>query len=103
MKSLTFMGLGSFFPAHDLCATEGEGPIQDRTQEHLTSSDKAVVAARKLLLKAMKDVQEGREAPHVQRSLDSNRFPHMVVLSEIVPSAMDWKEYTRKAEVRASL
>lgn len=103
MKSLTFMGLGSFFPDHDLCATEGEGPIQDRTQEHLTSSDKAVVAARKLLLKAMKDVQEGREAPHVVRSPDSNRFPHMVVLSEVVPNVTDWKEYTKKAEVRALL
>jgi phenylpropionate dioxygenase-like ring-hydroxylating dioxygenase large terminal subunit len=103
MKSRTFTGMGSFFPAHDLYATEGEGPVQDRTREHLTSSDKAIVAARKLLLKAMKDVQEGREALHVVRRPEANRFPHMIVLSEIVPSATDWKAYTKDVEMRVSL
>ena len=101
MTSRTFTGLGSFFPAHDFYATETEGAIQDRTQEHLTSSDKAIVAARKLLLKAIKGIEEGREAQHVVRTPTSNNFAHMIVLSEVVPSSLDWKEYTKKAEARA--
>jgi hypothetical protein len=98
MKSKSFAGLGPFFPAHDLFATESQGPIQNRTQEHPVSSDKAILAQRKLLLKAMKDVQEGKEPLHVIRDAESNRFPHMVVLSEVVPSAADWKAYAKKAE-----
>jgi phenylpropionate dioxygenase-like ring-hydroxylating dioxygenase large terminal subunit len=101
MKTVTFSGIGFNFQAQDACATEGPGPIQDRTQEHLVSSDKAIVAARKLLLKAINDVCEGREAPHVVRDAKSNRFPHLVVISELLPAVTDWKEYTKRAEGEA--
>jgi hypothetical protein len=39
----------SGFQAHDLFATTSQGAVQDRTEEHLFSSDKAIVAARKRL------------------------------------------------------
>ena len=97
MKTRTFAGLGYNFQAHDAYATESQGPVQERTREHPVSSDQAIVAARKLLLKAIQEVQEGREAPHVVRDAGSNRFPHLVVLSEVVPAEVDWKEYARKA------
>lgn len=98
MKTETFSGMGLFFPGHDLFATESQGPIQDRTQEHPVSSDKPIVAARKLLLKAVRDVQEGREPLHVIRDPKCNRFPHLVVLSQVVPSSADWREYAKKVE-----
>ncbi len=101
MKSKTYIGLGSFFPAHDLYATESQGAIQDRTQEHLVSSDKAILAARKLLLKAIQDMQQGREPPHVVRHSKLNHFPHLVVISEVTSSAVDWREYTRRVEAEA--
>lgn len=101
MKTKTYTGLGTFFPAHDFYATESQGPIQDRTKEITGHSDKAIVGARKLILNAIKDIQEGREAQHVIRDPKKNRFPHMVVISQSVPSSTDWKNYTRKVETEA--
>ncbi len=70
MKTKTFSGMGPVFPVHDAYATESQGPIQDRTEEHLVSSDQAIIASRKLLLKAAADLGEGREPEHVLRELD---------------------------------
>jgi hypothetical protein len=103
MKTRSFAGLGPFFPSHDLFATESQGRIEDRTREHLVSSDKAITVARKLLLKAMDDVQSGKDPLHVIRDPKRNRFPHMVVISELVDSSIDWKDYARRAEARIGL
>jgi phthalate 4,5-dioxygenase oxygenase subunit len=101
MKTKTFAGMGAGFQAHDAFATASQGAIQDRTDEHLVSSDKAIVAARKLLEKAIRDVQEGREPPHIIREPSQNRLSHLLVISDMIPSAGDWKEYTRKLEAEA--
>ena len=101
MKSKTYAGMGSGFQAHDAFATASQGVIQDRTEEHLVSSDKAIVAARKLLEKAIRDVQEGREPPHVIRDPSQNRVPHLLVISDMIPSGGDWKEYARNLEAEA--
>ena len=65
MKTKTLTGMGYNFQAHDAFATESQGAIQDRTAEHLVSSDKAIIAARKLLLNAINDVKHGRDPQHV--------------------------------------
>jgi phthalate 4,5-dioxygenase len=101
MKTKTYAGMGAGFQAHDAFATASQGAIQDRTAEHLVSSDKAIVAARKLLEKAIRDVQEGREPPHVIREPSQNRIPHLLVISDMIPNGGDWKEYTRKLEAEA--
>jgi hypothetical protein len=96
MKTKTFTGMGVNFQAHDAFATESQGVIQDRTAEHLVSSDKAIIAARKLLLTGIEDVKQGREPRHRIRDPKANRFPHLMVISEVVPGAADWKEYAKK-------
>jgi phthalate 4,5-dioxygenase len=101
MKTKTYAGMGSGFQAHDAFATASQGAIQDRTEEHLVSSDKAIVAARKLLAKAIDDVLEGREPPHVVRDPNQNRFPHLLVISDMIPDAAGWKEYTKSLEAEA--
>ena len=101
LKTRSYTGMGSSFPVHDLFATESQGSIQDRTREHLVTSDKAIVAERKQLLKAIKDVQEGRDPLHVIRDPEHNRFPHMVVISEVVPTSNDIKDYVQKVEAVA--
>ena len=100
LETKTYTGLGRHFPTHDAYATESQGPIQGRTQEHVVSSDKAIVAARKQLLQAMKDVKEGKDPPHVVRDPKLNRFSHLVVISEVIPSEVDWKDHAKKAENR---
>ncbi len=96
MRDQSFSGIGFDFQAQDLCVTEGEGPVQDRTREHLVTSDKAIVAARKRILSGIRDVQDGGEAPSVRRAPGSNRFPDLAVLSEVVPASVSIKEHTRK-------
>ncbi|HXG51160.1 MAG TPA: Rieske 2Fe-2S domain-containing protein [candidate division Zixibacteria bacterium] len=95
MKNRSFTGMGFNFQAHDAFATESQGAIQDRTVEHLVSSDKAIVAARKLLLSGIRAVAEGRDPLHVVRSPETNRFPDLVVISELLPPQTDWKQYAR--------
>ena len=99
MKNKTFAGMGLFFAEHDLFATESMGPIRDRTQEHLGQTDKAIIAARRLLLKMIRNMQQDGEPLHVIRDPGANRFPHLVVLSEVIPQSMDWRSYW-KTKVR---
>lgn len=101
MKTKTYAGMGSGFQAHDAFATASQGAIQDRREEHLVSSDKAIVAARKLMEKAIKDVQGGKEPPHVTRNVAENRFPQLLVISDMVPAGGDWRGYTKTLETEA--
>jgi phenylpropionate dioxygenase-like ring-hydroxylating dioxygenase large terminal subunit len=101
MKTKTYTGMGPGFQAHDAFATGSQGRIQDRTEEHLVSSDKAIVMARKFLEKAIRDVQEGRDPAHVARHPSQNRFPHFLVISDMIPKTSDWKAYTKRLELEA--
>jgi phenylpropionate dioxygenase-like ring-hydroxylating dioxygenase large terminal subunit len=52
----------------DFAVQEGMGPICDRSQEHLGTSDRAIIAARRMLREAVDDVAEGRRPPGVETS-----------------------------------
>ena len=101
MKTKTYAGMGSGFQAHDAFATASQGAIQDRSEERLVSSDKAIVAARKLMVKAIRDVQEGKDPLHVIRSASANRFRHFMVISDMIPSSADWRQYAKHLEAEA--
>ncbi len=57
----TYTGMGDDINVHDQWAVESMGAIQDRTREHLGASDKAIAAYRRLLVRAIRDVEEGRK------------------------------------------
>ena len=101
MKSKTYAGMGSGFQAHDAFATASQGAVQDRSEEHLVSSDKVIVAARKMIERAIKDVQAGKEPSHIVRNSAENRFPHFLVISDMMPDGHNWKEYTKALESEA--
>jgi phenylpropionate dioxygenase-like ring-hydroxylating dioxygenase large terminal subunit len=98
MQSQTFTGMGSGFQTHDAFATGSQGAIQDRTQEHVVSSDIAIVAARKLMEKAIRDIHDGQEPPHVIRTAEQNNLSQLLVISDLVSGVSDWKEYTHGLE-----
>jgi phenylpropionate dioxygenase-like ring-hydroxylating dioxygenase large terminal subunit len=58
--SQTYTGMGHDINTHDQWAVESQGAIQDRTREHLASTDKAIAANRRLLMRAMAAVEEGK-------------------------------------------
>lgn len=59
----TYLGMGEDINVHDQWAVESQGPIQDRTREHLGTTDKGIIAYRRMLVKAIKDTQIGEGAP----------------------------------------
>ncbi len=89
MKNKSFSGIGYNFQAQDACVIEGAGQVQDRTKEHLVTSDKAIIAARKLLLKGIQDVKDGRDPLHVVRDPRKNDFAHLAVISEVASKSAD--------------
>ncbi len=96
LTAKTFSGMGYFFAAHDAFAVEGEGPIQDRTQERLGSTDRSITMARQMLLRAIQDVQDGRDPAHVVRAADANDLRHITVVSEVIPASIDWHTYWQR-------
>jgi hypothetical protein len=48
---------------HDQWACESMGAIQNRTREHLGTSDKVIIANRRILAKAIDDVAAGKVPP----------------------------------------
>jgi phenylpropionate dioxygenase-like ring-hydroxylating dioxygenase large terminal subunit len=96
MRSRSFSGLGTNFLDHDGFAVETPGPIQDRTREHLVTSDRAIVAGRKLLLQAIRDAEEGRDPQHLIRDAALNRFPDLLVRHAVVPDSVDWRSCWRE-------
>ena len=95
MRDEGYCGMGVNFQIQDLCVTEGMGPIMDRTKEHLTSMDRPMIAARKLLLNAMRDLEAGREPINVARDRQRNHFT-LVACEDLVPESTPWKEYIRE-------
>jgi phthalate 4,5-dioxygenase oxygenase subunit len=96
MKTWSFSGMGRIFNVQDSAIVEGSGPIVDRTQEFLGSSDRAIIAARRQVLRAIRDVQAGNEAPHVIRNQEANRFAHLLVVSEVITDGSDWQSFWKK-------
>jgi len=64
-RSKTFTGMGFDINIHDQWACESQGRIQDRTKEHLGSTDKGIVLYRRILLDAIRRSQAGEKPPMV--------------------------------------
>jgi hypothetical protein len=60
-KSLTYTGMGMDINVHDQWACESMGVVQDRTKEHLGTTDKAISAYRRLLLQTISKIENGEK------------------------------------------
>jgi len=58
-RSQTYTGMGMDINIHDQWACESQGRIQDRTREHLGTSDRGIATYRRMLLEAIATVQKG--------------------------------------------
>jgi phthalate 4,5-dioxygenase oxygenase subunit len=80
MKTRTYAGVGTSFQDQDRLAVESQGPIYDRTFEHLGQADRPMIEQRKLLFQGIADVAEGR-APLIVRDDAGNPFDELVTRS----------------------
>jgi len=53
--------------------------------------------------KAIRDVQEGKDPPHVIRDPAQIRFPNIIIYMGVLPTSAEWRDHRKllKAEVRA--
>ena len=93
----TFTGMGADINVHDQWACESMGAIQDRTQEHLGTSDKAIVAYRKLLRSALEQSGRGERPIMVLDKTSAARIAGPPAVDGIGP-ADDWRGYWQRSE-----
>ena len=89
-NTVNFTGIEEFLN-QDACATESMGPIADRTKEHLGVSDSYIIQVRRFLLKALKDLQAGREPPGLVYDTSHADFSHIRCDIAHLPSNVSWR------------
>ena len=98
-RTRTFLGMGEDdINVHDQWAVESMGAIQDRTREHLGTTDKVIMAHRKMLLKAIESVQAGGSAPGVADASAAAQMVGPDTVDGIAPAGAWpawWKEQVR--------
>ena len=92
----SFSGMGDYFPAHDAFAIETQGAIRDRTRENLGSSDVVIVSITRMLLNAVKDVEEGRDPPGLVRSNPERFLENFICIETPIEPDEDGPAYCRR-------
>ena len=92
----SFTGMGRYFAAHDAFAIETQGSIQDRTQEHLGSSDVVIIEVRKALFNAIRQMEETGVAPGLLRDPAENQFADFLCISGYIEDHEDGPAFCRR-------
>lgn len=95
-RSKTYTGMGHDINVHDQWAVESQGPIQDRTREHLGQSDKAISAYRRLLIKALDDVKAGRKPALVADAAAAAQMTGPAAVDGVATG--DWQAYWQRVD-----
>ncbi len=76
----------------DLSIVERMGAIMDRTKEHLGTTDTAIIAFRRMILKAARDLQKGKE-PYAASHPEIFRVKSGAA---VVSKDLDWEEAVKE-------
>jgi phthalate 4,5-dioxygenase oxygenase subunit len=85
-RGKTYTGMGSDINVHDNWAVESPGPVFDRTTEHLATSDRAIIAYRKMLTRAIDGAEKGDALPFRPQNGDAAEFRGPVAVDAIGPT-----------------
>ena len=96
--SATYTGMGDDINVHDQWAVESQGPIQDRTREHLGTTDKGIIAFRKMLVEAIDASLAGRPSPMLIDASQAANFSGPPSIDGIGETA-DPHGYWRRADL----
>ena len=92
-RTRTFLGMGEDdINVHDQWACESMGPIQDRTREHLGSTDVAIAAYRRQLIEAIDAVQAGQMPLGMAQAQQARQRLGPDTVDGIAP-AHDWQNW----------
>ena len=85
-KTETFTGIEGI-NAQDRGVQESMGPIVDRSKEYLGPADRAIIVTRRLLLQAVKTVEDGGDPPGADTSYYRAR-----AVERILPKGVEWRD-----------
>jgi hypothetical protein len=87
----------------DAMATESMGPIYDRSQEHLGTSDLAIIFFRRQLLRMARDLEQGIEHPLLNDPTLFRARPVDIVTDEVnLGPLWDADREAHKAKIAAA-
>ena len=94
----TYTGMGFDINVHDQWAVESQGAIQDRTREHLGTTDKGIIAYRRLLVDAIDKTQAGEKTLMM---IDAGQAAHLTGPASIdgIGPADGCDEYWKESDV----
>lgn len=90
MKAGHFTGFGRTLLEEDAVVQTSMGPIVDRSQENLSTSDVAVAHARRILLDALSAAEEGRRPPGSALTPEAVRMPN--ALEAVLEEGGRWED-----------
>ena len=71
----------------DHAVQESMGAIVDRSKEHLGPADRAVIGMRRVLLDAVKAVQDDGDPPGTRTS-----YYNVRAIERVLPGGIDWRQ-----------
>jgi phenylpropionate dioxygenase-like ring-hydroxylating dioxygenase large terminal subunit len=96
-RDLTFTGISNT-TTQDRGIQETMGAIVDRTDEHLGTSDRAIIAARKMLLEAVRVNEDGGTPKGVR-----DTYRNIRAVEKVLPKGTDWFEALRSEAYESAL
>jgi nitrite reductase/ring-hydroxylating ferredoxin subunit len=103
MKGKTYFGVGPCFSVHDIVITQSQGRIHDQSDEHLSSSDIAIMRARRALDEAAQAVASGQDPRGVIRTAAENDFRDLVVITGVLAAEETKEAYVAALETKDGL
>ncbi|MBP0633161.1 aromatic ring-hydroxylating dioxygenase subunit alpha [Cupriavidus sp. AcVe19-1a] len=96
----TYTGMGNDINVHDQWAVESQGPIQDRTREHLGTTDKGIIAYRKQLVAAIEANERGEKALMMVDAAQASALTGPPSIDGVSVGNMEHDAYWRSADAK---
>jgi nitrite reductase/ring-hydroxylating ferredoxin subunit len=93
----TYTGMGFDINVHDQWAVESQGAVQDRTREHLGTTDKGIIAYRRLLVDAIDKTQAGEKTLMLIDEEEAVHLTGPASIDGIAPTDR-WDEYWKESD-----
>jgi hypothetical protein len=90
------------FVAFAVSLAESQGSTFDRTQEHLVETDAGLLAMRAVVHRAIQDVQEGADPPHIVRDEAANSLVPVEARETSLAGASDWRSQLTQLGLKAT-
>jgi len=100
-RTLSYTGI-PFIPTQDQAMTEGMGYVCDRSEEHLGSSDVAIIHMRRTMLRLIENLQKGIE-PYAATHPELYRVQPLEVESDFAELDRVLEQYAAEAKIPAGV